>query len=159
MIKTPCLLSHWASRWQCGTPSERGYSIAYLRSVVLFHLHSIILPDISKLSILARVQASHENPARINGCCVHQASQASSPSLHTNQYTSSRTRGLHPSFLLLLHDRPPEALAVHHQHLQHAESWSSPRLCADDAAQSADKKIDKRHRSQSYHSLEHTRSQ
>ena len=43
--------------------------------------------------------------------------------------------------------------------LQHAEPWSSARLCADDAAQWADKKIDTRHRSQSYHSLEHTKPQ
>ena len=41
-----------------------------------FHLHSIILPYVSKLPILDGVQTAHVNPARVSGGGVHQAPKA-----------------------------------------------------------------------------------
>ena len=41
-----------------------------------FHLHSIILPYVSKLPVLVGVQAAHVNSARVSGGSVHQAPKA-----------------------------------------------------------------------------------
>ena len=41
-----------------------------------FHLHSIILPYVSKLPVLVGVQAAHVNSARVSGGGVHQAPKA-----------------------------------------------------------------------------------
>ena len=41
-----------------------------------FHLHSIVLPYVSKLPVLVGVQAAHVNSTRVSGGGVHQAPKA-----------------------------------------------------------------------------------
>ena len=56
--------------------SGRIDQIQFQRTIARFHLHSIILPYVSKLPVLVGVQAAHVNSARVSGGGVHQAPKA-----------------------------------------------------------------------------------
>ena len=73
------LPSRLASTLQYETPSEKKDSMVSCRVYeiwTILYLHCVILPDIGKLAIFVGVQASHENPAWVSGCRIHQGSQA-----------------------------------------------------------------------------------